>query len=104
MIIQPNGTNYLKANEENNARNVEEEANVIKIYINAFLNTNVGFTQNMSKLSFFNKAVEQANTFLKEFFNFGRLFEIILQYTKQADSNERIFQFWQIIRNNFTIH
>ena len=93
MIIQPNGTNYLKANEENNARNVEEEANVIKIYINAFLNTNVGFTQNMSKLSFFNKAVEQANTFLKEFFNFGRLFKIILQYAKQAHSNGSLNNF-----------
>ena len=93
MIIQPNGTNYLKANEENNARNVEEEANVIKIYINAFLNTNVGFTQNMSKLSFFDKAVEQANTFLKEFFNFGRLFKIILQYAKQAHSNGSLNNF-----------
>ena len=99
MIIQPNGTNYLKANEENNARNVEEEANVIKIYINAFLNTNVGFTQNMSKLSFFDKAVEQANTFLKEFFNFGRLFEIILQYTKQADSNGSLSNFIDKIEN-----
>ena len=73
---------------EGDARLVEEEANVIKIYINAFLNTNVGFTQHMSRLSFFDKAVEQANAFLKEFFNFGRLFEIILQYTKQATAME----------------
>ena len=99
MIIQPNVTNYLKAKEENDARNVQENANVIKIYINAFLNTNVGFTQNMSKLSFFNKAVEQANTFLKEFFNFGRLFEIILQYTKQADSNGSLSNFIDKIEN-----
>ena len=98
MIIQPNVTNYLKAKEENDARNVQENANVIKIYINAFLNTNVGFTQNMSKLSFFNKAVEQANTFLKEFFNFGRLFEIILQYTKQADSNGSLNRFIEEIK------
>ena len=93
MIIQPNVTNYLKAKEENDARNVQENANVIKIYINAFLNTNVGFTQHMSKLSFFDKAVEQANKFLKDFFNFGRLFEIILQYTKQAQSNESLNNF-----------
>ena len=93
MIIQPNVTNYLKAKEENDARNVQENANVIKIYINAFLNTNVGFTQHMSKLSFFDKAVEQANAFLKEFFNFGRLFEIILQYAKQAQANVSINNF-----------
>ena len=30
---------------------------------------------------------------MKEFFNFGRLFEIILQYTKQADSNGSLNNF-----------
>ena len=47
----------------------------------------------MSYLSFFDKAVEQANKFLKDFFNFGRLFEIILQYTKQAQANVSIKRF-----------
>ena len=104
MIIQPNVTNYLKAKEENDARNVQENANVIKIYINAFLNTNVGFTQHMSKLSFFDKAVEQANTFLKEFFNFGRLFEIILQYTEQAQANGSINNFIEEIKKIEVTH
>ena len=93
MIIQPNVTNYLKAKEENDARNLQENANVIRLYINSFLNTNVGFTQDMTRLSFFDEAVEQANKFLKEFFNFGRLFEIILQYTEQAQSNVSLNNF-----------
>ena len=99
MISQPNETNCLVQDNEGDARLVEEEANVIKIYINAFLNTNVGFTQHMSRLSFFDKAVEQANAFLKEFFNFGRLFEITLQYTKQADSNGSLSNFIDKIEN-----
>ena len=93
MISQPNETNCLVNDNKGDARHVEEEANVIKIYINAFLNTNVGFTQHMTRLSFFDKAVEQANKFLKEFFNFGRLFEIILQYTEQAQANGSINNF-----------
>ena len=93
MISQPNETNYLAHDNKGDARHVEEEANVIKIYTNAFLNTNVGFTQHMTNLKFFDKAVEQANAFLKEFFNFGRLFEIILQYTKQAQANGSINNF-----------
>jgi len=93
MISQPNETNCLVNDNKGDARHVEEEANVIKIYINAFLNTNVGFTQHMTRLSFFDKAVEQANKFLKEFFNFGRLFEIILQYTEQAQSNVSLNNF-----------
>ena len=98
MIIQPNVTNYLKAKEENDARNLQENANVIRLYINSFLNTNVGFTQDMTRLSFFDKAVEQANKFLKEFFNFNRLFEIILQYTKQAQANGSINNFIEEIK------
>lgn len=93
MISQPNETNYLAHDNKGDARHVEEEANVIKIYINAFLNTNVGFTQHMTNLKFFDKAVKQANAFLKEFFNFGRLFEIILQYAKQAQANVSINNF-----------
>ena len=95
MIIQPNVTNYLKAKEENDARNLQENANVIRLYINSFLNTNVGFTQDMTRLSFFD---EQANKFLKEFFNFNRLFEIILQYTKQAQANGSINNFIEEIK------
>ena len=93
MISQPNETNCLVKDNKGDARHVEEEANVIKIYINAFLNTNVGFTQHMTRLSFFDKAVEQANAFLKEFFNFNRLFKIILQYTEQAQANGSINRF-----------
>ena len=99
MISQPNETNYLAHDNKGDARHVEEEANVIKIYINAFLNTNVGFTQHMTNLKFFDKAVKQANAFLKEFFNFGRLFEIILQYTKQAQANVNINNFIDKIEN-----
>ena len=98
MIFQPNETNCLVKDNKGDASLVEEEANVIKIYINAFLNTNVGFTQHITRLSFFDKAVEQANNFLKEFFNFGRLFEIILQYTKQADSNGSLNRFIEEIK------
>ena len=98
MISQPNETNCLVNDNKGDARHVEEEANVIKIYINAFLNTNVGFTQHMSRLSFFDKAVEQANAFLKEFFNFNRLFKIILQYTEQAQANGNINNFIEEIK------
>ena len=93
MISQPNETNYLVQDNKGDARLVEEEANVIKIYINVFLNTNVGFTQHMTRLSFFNKAVKQANKFLKKFFNFNMLFKIILQYTEQAQANGSINNF-----------
>ena len=96
MISQPNKDNCLKSKTNNDKIDVDsaqEKANIIRIYLNSFLNTNIGFTQHMSRLSFFDKAVEQANAFLKEFFNFGRLFEIILQYTKQADSNGSLNNF-----------
>ena len=96
MISQPNENNCLKSKTNNDKIDVDsaqEKANIIRIYLNSFLNTNIGFSQVMSYLSFFDKAVEQANKFLKEFFNFGRLFEIILQYTKQAQANVSINNF-----------
>ena len=102
MISQPNENNYLKSKTNNDKIDVDsaqEKANIIRIYLNSFLNTNIGFSQVMSYLSFFDKAVEQANKFLKEFFNFGRLFEIILQYTKQAQSNEILNNFINKIEN-----
>ena len=91
MISQPDGNNYIKG--QNSATHIQENANVIKLFLNSFLNTNIGFSQVMSYLSFFDKAVEQANKFLKEFFNFNRLFEIILQYTKQAQANGSLNNF-----------
>ena len=96
MISQPNKDNCLKSKTNNDKIDVDsaqEKANIIRIYLNSFLNTNIGFSQVMSYLSFFDKAVEQANKFLKDFFNFGRLFEIILQYTKQAQANGSINNF-----------
>ena len=96
MISQPNENNCLKSKTNNDKIDVDsaqEKANIIRIYLNSFLNTNIGFSQVMSYLSFFDKAVEQANTFLKEFFNFNRLFEIILQYTEQAQANGSINNF-----------
>ena len=77
MISQPNENNCLKSKTNNDKIDVDsaqEKANIIRIYLNSFLNTNIGFSQVMSYLSFFDKAVKQANAFLKEFFNFGRLF------------------------------
>ena len=102
MISQPNENNCLKSKTNNDKIDVDsaqEKANIIRIYLNSFLNTNIGFSQVMSYLSFFDKAVEQANAFLKEFFNFGRLFEIILQYTKQAHSNGSLNNFIDKIEN-----
>ena len=102
MISQPNKDNCLKSKTNNDKIDVDsaqEKANIIRIYLNSFLNTNISFSQVMSYLSFFDKAVEQANKFLKEFFNFGRLFEIILQYTKQAQSNEILNNFINKIEN-----
>ena len=102
MISQPNENNCLKSKTNNDKIDVDsaqEKANIIRIYLNSFLNTNIDFSQVMSYLSFFDKAVEQANKFLKEFFNFGRLFEIILQYTKQADSNGSLSNFIDKIEN-----
>ena len=96
MISQPNKDNCLKSKTNNDKIDVDsaqEKANIIRIYLNSFLNTNISFSQVMSYLSFFDKAVEQANKFLKDFFNFGRLFEIILQYTKQAQANVSIKRF-----------
>ena len=96
MISQPNKNNCLKSKTNNDKIDVDsaqEKANIIRIYLNSFLNTNIGFSQVMSYLSFFDKAVEQANKFLKDFFNFNRLFEIILQYTKQAQANVSIKRF-----------
>ena len=96
MISQPNENNCLKSKTNNDKIDVDsaqEKANIIRIYLNSFLNTNIGFSQVMSYLSFFDKAVEQANKFLKDFFNFNRLFEIILQYTKQAQANVSIKRF-----------
>ena len=96
MISQPNKDNCLKSKTNNDKIDVDsaqEKANIIRIYLNSFLNTNISFSQVMSYLSFFDKAVEQANKFLKDFFNFGRLFEIILQYTKQAQANGSINNF-----------
>lgn len=84
MISQPDGKNCLKGTKS--AAYIQENANVIKLFLNSFLNSNISYTEGFSYLSFFDKAVEQANTFLKEFFNFGRLFEIILQYTKTSTS------------------
>ena len=101
MISQPNENNCLKSKTNNDKIDVDsaqEKANIIRIYLNSFLNTNIGFSQVMSYLSFFDKAVEQANTFLKEFFNFNRLFEIILQYTKQAQANGNINNFIEEIK------
>ena len=101
MISQPNKDNCLKSKTNNDKIDVDsaqEKANIIRIYLNSFLNTNISFSQVMSYLSFFDKAVEQANKFLKEFFNFGRLFEIILQYTKQADSNGSLNRFIEEIK------
>ena len=91
MISQPNENNCLKSKTNNDKIDVDsaqEKANIIRIYLNSFL-----ISQVMSYLSFFDKAVEQANKFLKDFFNFGRLFEIILQYTKQAQANVSIKRF-----------
>ena len=102
MISQPNKDNCLKSKTNNDKIDVDsaqEKANIIRIYLNSFLNTNIGFSQVMSYLSFFDKAVEQANKFLKEFFNFNRLFEIILQYTKQAQANVSINNFIDKIEN-----
>ena len=101
MISQPNENNCLKSKTNNDKIDVDsaqEKANIIRIYLNSFLNTNIGFSQVMSYLSFFDKAVEQANTFLKEFFNFNRLFEIILQYTEQAQANGNINNFIEEIK------
>ena len=53
----------------------------------------------MSYLSFFDKAVEQANKFLKDFFSFNRLFKIILQYTEQAQANGSLNNFIDKIEN-----
>ena len=102
MISQPNKDNCLKSktnNDEIDVDSAQEKANIIRIYLNSFLNTNIGFSQVMSYLSFFDKAVEQANKFLKDFFNFGRLFEIILQYTEQAQSNVSLNNFIDKIEN-----
>ena len=102
MISQPNEDNCLKSKTNNDKIDVDsaqEKANIIRIYLNSFLNTNIGFSQVMSYLSFFDKAVEQANKFLKDFFNFSRLFEIILQYTKQAHSNGSLNNFIDKIEN-----
>ena len=101
MISQPNEDNCLKSKTNNDKIDVDsaqEKANIIRIYLNSFLNTNIGFSQVMSYLSFFDKAVEQANKFLKDFFNFNRLFEIILQYTKQAHSNGSLNNFIEEIK------
>ena len=101
MISQPNKDNCLKSKTNNDKIDVDsaqEKANIIRIYLNSFLNTNISFSQVMSYLSFFDKAVEQANKFLKDFFNFGRLFEIILQYTKQAQANVSIKRFIEEIK------
>ena len=96
MISQPDGKNCLKGTKS--AAYIQENANVIKLFLNSFLNSNISYTEGFSYLSFFDKAVEQANTFLKEFFNFGRLFEIILQYTKQAQANGSINRFIEEIK------
>ena len=102
MISQPNEDNCLKSKTNNDKIDVDsaqEKANIIRIYLNSFLNTNIGFSQVMSYLSFFDKAVDQANKFLKEFFNFNRLFKIILQYTEQAQSNVSLNNFIDKIEN-----
>ena len=91
MISQPDNNNYIK--DEKKATHIQENADVIKLFLNSFLNSNISYTQGFSFLYFFDKAVEQANKFLKDFFNFGRLFEIILQYTKQAQANGSINNF-----------
>ena len=91
MISQPDGNNYIKG--QNSATHIQENANVIKLFLNSFLNSNISYTEGFSYLYFFDEAVEQANKFLKEFFNFNRLFEIILQYTKQAQANVSINNF-----------
>ena len=91
MISQPDKNNYIKG--EKYATHIQENANVIKLFLNSFLNSNISYTQSFTYLHFFERAVEQANKFLKEFFNFGRLFEIILQYTKQAQSNGSLNNF-----------
>ena len=102
MISQPNKDNCLKSKTNNDKIDVDsaqEKANIIRIYLNSFLNTNISFSQVMSYLSFFDKAVEQANKFLKEFFNFNILFKIILQYTEQAHSNGSLNNFIDKIEN-----
>ena len=102
MISQPNEDNCLKSKTNNDKIDVDsaqEKANIIRIYLNSFLNTNIGFSQVMSYLSFFDKAVEQANKFLKDFFSFNRLFKIILQYTEQAQANGSLNNFIDKIEN-----
>ena len=61
MISQPNENNCLKSKTNNDKIDVDsaqEKANIIRIYLNSFLNTNIGFSQVMSYLSFFDKAVD----------------------------------------------
>ena len=96
MISQPDDNNYIK--DQNSASHIQENANVIRLFLNSFLNSNISYTQGFSSLFFFDKAIEQANAFLKEFFNFNRLFEIILQYTKQAQANGNINNFIEEIK------
>ena len=96
MISQPDNNNYIK--DENSASHIQENANVIRLFLNSFLNSNISYTQGFSSLFFFDKAIEQANAFLKEFFNFNRLFKIILQYTEQAQANGNINNFIEEIK------
>ena len=96
MISQPDDNNYIK--DQNSASHIQENANVIRLFLNSFLNSNISYTQGFSSLFFFDKAIEQANAFLKEFFNFNRLFKIILQYTEQAQANGNINNFIEEIK------
>ena len=96
MISQPDDNNYIK--DQNSASHIQENANVIRLFLNSFLNSNISYTQGFSNLFFFDKAIEQANAFLKEFFNFNRLFKIILQYTEQAQANGNINNFIEEIK------